>query len=209
MIRILIADDHAIVREGLERILQKEFPSALIELVANGEELLKRVIKSKWDVVVSDLSMPGKSGLEALEEIKQIQPKLPILILTIYPEEYYALRVLKAGAAGYLNKDMASQELVNAVHRVLSGKKYITSSIAEKLVGQFDPDSNKFQHELLTTREFEVLKLIGHGKSIAEIADALSITPSTVSTFRARILAKMNLKTNAELILYTINNKIL
>jgi len=188
MLRILIADDHSVVRLGLQAILKKEFPSAIIVLVVNGDELLKEVIKSDWDLVISDLSMPGTGGLEALQQIKNIQPKLPVLILTIYTEESYALTVLKAGAAGFLNKDMSAEELVKAVHHILSGRKYITASMAEKLTEQFAPDSPKLPHEHLSKREFEVLKLIGQGKSVAEIAKALSVAVSTVSTFRAKIL---------------------
>ena len=208
MLRILIADDHSVVRLGLQAILKKEFPSAIIVLVVNGDELLKEVIKSDWDLVISDLSMPGTGGLEALQQIKNIQPKLPVLILTIYTEESYALTVLKAGAAGFLNKDMSAEELVKAVHHILSGRKYITASMAEKLTEQFAPDSPKLPHEHLSKREFEVLKLIGQGKSVAEIAKALSVAVSTVSTFRAKILYKMSLKTNTDVMLYTINNKL-
>src|SRR4051812_21450782 len=154
--RILIADDHAIVRRGLRDILLEEFPFAEIEEVGDSEDLIKKVVKNEWNVVLTDLSMPGRSGLEALSQIKQLQPKLPVLILSVYPEEQYAIRALKAGAAGYLNKDMAPDELVNAVQRVVSGKKYITPSIAEKLAYTFDYSSNKSSHEHLSNREFEV-----------------------------------------------------
>jgi DNA-binding NarL/FixJ family response regulator len=162
------------------------------------------VIREKWDVVISDLTMPGKSGLEALGEIKQLFPELPVLILSIHPEEQYAIRALKAGAAGYLSKDTAPDELVNAVHRVLQGKKFITVSIAEKIADSFNIDTEKMLHERLSDRELNVFKMIASGKSITEIAEALSLSITTVSTYRSRIMTKMNMKTNANLTLYAI-----
>jgi len=207
--RFLIADDHTIVCRGLRQILLEGFPDAEIEEVPDAEELIKNTIQSDWDIIISDLSMPGRSGLEALQQIKQIKPKIPVLILSIHPEEQYALRVLKAGAAGYLSKDLAPDELVNAVNRVLLGKKYITVSIAEKLASVLDQDSDKQPHELLSDREFSVLKLLATGKSVSEIAESMFLSVTTVSTYRARIMAKMNLKTNADLILYSIEHKLL
>ena len=207
--RFLIADDHTIVRRGLRQILLEGFPDAEIEEVPDAEDLIKNTIQSDWDIIISDLSMPGRSGLEALQQIKQIKPKIPVLILSIHPEEQYALRVLKAGAAGYLSKDLAPDELVNAVNRVLLGKKYITVSIAEKLASVLDQDSDKQPHELLSDREFSVLKLLATGKSVSEIAESMFLRVTTVSTYRARIMAKMNLKTNADLILYSIEHKLL
>ena len=207
--RFLIADDHTIVRRGLRQILLEGFPDAEIEEVPDAENLIKNTIQSDWDIIISDLSMPGRSGLEALQQIKQIKPKIPVLILSIHPEEQYALRVLKAGAAGYLSKDLAPDELVNAVNRVLLGKKYITVSIAEKLASVLDQDSDKQPHELLSDREFSVLKLLATGKSVSEIAESMFLSVTTVSTYRARIMAKMNLKTNADLILYSIEHKLL
>jgi len=209
MTRILIADDHTVVRKGLKQILVEEFPSVHIEEVADAENLIKQVIASTWDVIITDLSMPGRSGLDALQQIKQYYPKLPVLILSVHPEEQYALRVLKAGAAGYLNKDMASEELVNAVHRVLSGRKYISPSVAEKLAVSLDKDGDKLPHEYLSDREFDVLKLIASGNSVSQIAEILSLSSTTVSTYRARIMAKMNLKNNTSLTLYAIENKII
>ncbi|MBS1566428.1 MAG: response regulator transcription factor [Bacteroidetes bacterium] len=204
MIRILIADDHFVVRHGLERILRKEFPSARIEEVADGEDMVKRVMESEWDLVISDLSMPGRNGLEALHQIKEHFPKLPILILSVHPEEQYAIRVLRAGASGYLNKDMAPEELINAVHRVLLGRKYITPTIAEKLAERMNGGDEQLPHEQLSDREFEVLKLLAAGKSLTDIGSMLSISPTTVGTYRARILAKMNFKTNADLTRYAV-----
>ncbi|HMT95056.1 MAG TPA: response regulator transcription factor [Ferruginibacter sp.] len=207
--RFLIADDHTIVRRGLRQILLEGFPDAEIEEVPDAEELIKKTIQSDWDIIISDLSMPGRSGLEALQQIKQIKPRIPVLILSIHPEEQYALRVLKAGAAGYLSKDLAPDELVNAVNRVLLGKKYITVTIAEKLASVLDQDSDKQPHELLSDREFSVLKLLATGKSVSEIAESMFLSVTTVSTYRARIMTKMNLKTNADLILYSIEHKLL
>lgn len=186
MLRVLIADDHTIVRRGLRQILLEGFPAAHVEEVGDAEELIKKVMQAEWDLVISDLSMPGRSGLEALQQIKQLQPKLPVLILSIHPEEQYALRVLRAGAAGYLSKDMAPDVLVVAVQRVLMGKKYITDTIAEKLASVLDSDSNKAPHETLSDREFTVLKQLAAGKSVSEIAEAMFLSVTTVSTYRTR-----------------------
>ncbi len=209
MLRVLIADDHTVVRRGLRQILLEGFPLAEVEEVADAEELVKRIIQSPWDLVISDLSMPGRSGLEALQQIKQIQPKLPVLILSIHPEEQYAIRVLRAGASGYLSKDMAPDELVIAVQKVLMGKKYITDTIAEKLASVLDQDASKAPHEILSDREFSVLKLLASGKSVSEIADSMFLSVTTVSTYRTRIMSKMNMKNNADLTLYAIENKLL
>lgn len=209
MLRILVADDHTVVRRGLRQILLEGFPGALIEEVADAEDLVKQVMKSEWDVVISDLSMPGRSGLDALQQIKQLRSHLPVLILSIHPEEQYALRVLKAGASGYLSKDMAPDELVIAVQKVMLGKKYITASVAEKLAAALDKDPDKEPHEQLSDREFSVLKMLAAGRSVSEIAETLFLSVTTVSTYRARILAKMNLKNNADLTLYSIEHKLL
>jgi len=209
MLKILIADDHTVVRKGLRQILLEEFLSAEIEEAADAEELLKKVMKKEWDIVVSDISMPGRSGLEVLLQIKQHYPRLPVLILSVHPEDQYAVRVLKAGASGYLNKDSAPDELVKAVRQVLLGKKYITSSIAERLASLLDQDPDKQPHESLSDREFEVFKLLAAGSPVSEIAEKLSLSVTTVSTYRARILAKMNLRNNADLTLYAIKNKLL
>ena len=209
MIRILVADDHTVVRRGLRQILLEGFPGALVEEVGDAEDLIKNIVKSEWDVVISDLSMPGRSGLDALQQIKQLHPNLPVLILSIHPEEQYALRVLKAGASGYLSKDMAPDELVNAVKKVMLGKKYITASVAEKLAATLDQDHNKPLHEFLSDREFNVLKMLAAGRSVSEIAESLFLSVTTVSTYRSRIMAKMNLKNNAELTLYSMEHKLL
>jgi two-component system invasion response regulator UvrY len=209
MIKILVADDHTVVRRGLRQILLEGFPTALVEEVGDAEDLIKHVIKSEWDVVISDLSMPGRSGLDALQQIKQLNPNLPVLILSIHSEEQYALRVLKAGASGYLSKDMAPDELVIAVKKVMLGKKYITAAVAEKLAATLDRDHNKLLHEFLSDREFNVLKMLAACRSVSEIAESLFLSVTTVSTYRSRIMEKMNLKNNAELTLYAMENKLL
>lgn len=209
MLRILIADDHIIVRKGLKQILLEEFSGALIEEVPDAEELIKKVMAEKWDVVLSDLSMPGRSGLDALQQIKTSFPDLPVLILSIHPEEQYALRALRSGAAGYLSKDTAPDELVKAVKKVLLGKKYISQSIAEKLADSFSSGYQKQLHETLSDREFDVMKLLANGKSVSEIAEMLSLSVTTVSTYRARVMAKMNLKSNSDLTRYAIENKLI
>lgn len=209
MLKVLIADDHTVVRRGLRQILLEGFPNAYVEEVPDAEELIKRIINGEWDLVISDLSMPGRSGLEALQQIKQIQPKLPVLILSIHPEEQYAIRVLKAGASGYLSKDMAPDELVIAVQKVMLGKKYITDTIAEKLATVLGNDSDKAPHEALSDREFTVLKLLASGKSVSEIAESMFLSVTTVSTYRTRLMNKMNMKNNADLTLYAIENKLL
>lgn len=208
MIRILIADDHFVVRRGLKQILLEEFPSAIIEDVANAEDMIKKVMSDTWDVVVSDLSMPGRSGLDALQQIKNSQPNLPVLILSIHPEEHYALRVLKAGASGYLSKDTASDELVKAVKKVMLGKKYISPKVAENLADTLSSD-DRDPHELLSDREFDVMKLLASGKAVSEIAEMLSLSVTTISTYRARVMGKMNLKTNPDLTKYALEHKLI
>ena len=206
--RILIADDHAIVRRGLKDILLEEFFVAQIVEVGDAESLLYEIRKHEWDIVITDISMPGRSGLEALQDIKQINPKLPVLILSAHSEDQYALRVLKAGAAGYLMKESAPDELVSAVTKVLTGKKYITPSVAEKLASSFDISSDKLPHEILSDREFEVFKMLASGKTVSEIASILFLSATTISTYRSRILAKMHIKTNSGLTQYALENKI-
>jgi two-component system invasion response regulator UvrY len=208
MIRILIADDHIVVRKGLKQILREEFSDAQIEEASNGMELLKKINDEKWDIIISDLSMPGRSGLEVLKQVKQDQPKLPVLILSMHPEDQYAIRVLKAGASGYLTKESAPDELVKAVRHILNGRKYITESIAEKLASGINIENSESLHTTLSDREFSVLKLIASGKTVSEVAEILSLSVPTISTYRARILEKMNMKTNAELTHYAIENKL-
>jgi two-component system invasion response regulator UvrY len=207
---ILIADDHAIVRKGIKHLLIEEYPSAIIEEVGDGESLIAKALSEKWDVVICDLDLPGRSGLDAMRRIKEVSPKLPVLIMSIYPEDQYAIRLLKAGAAGYLSKDAATEELAKALRLVLQGRKYVSSSIAEKMaenIGHHGAD--KAPHEFLSDREFEIFKLIASGTSVSEIAEKRSLSSTTVSTHRARILVKMNMKTNAELTRYALDNKLI
>jgi DNA-binding NarL/FixJ family response regulator len=207
--KILIADDHEVVRQGLERILQKEFPGAHIESVADGSDIVKKVLQSEWDLVISDLSMPTKTGLEALEDIKKHYPKLPVLILTMHPEEQYALRAMKAGASGYLSKSMDAAELITAARRALMGRKYITPSLAERLSELVTGQDVELPHQLLSNREFEVMKLLAKGLSLIEIGQKLTVTPTTISTYRSRILHKMNLTNNSELTRYAIVHQLI
>ena len=170
MLRILIADDHAIIRKGLKQILLEEYPSAFIDEVGDAEGVIKKAITSEWDIIICDLSMPGRSGLDVVHDIKQNFPKLPVLILSLHPEEQYAIRVLKAGAAGYLSKEVATEELVKAVQRVLQGRKYISASVAEIMVSELDPETTKQPHELLSDRELQVFKELANGKPVSEIS---------------------------------------
>ena len=209
MLRIIIADDHTIVRRGLKEIIKEEYPSALVEEVEDGESLVSKVFKEQWDIVITDINMPGKSGLDALHDIKQVYPKLPVLVLSVYSEDLYGIRVLKAGASGYLTKSAAPDELIKAIRAILLGKKYITPAIAEKLVSIMDSETDKPMHEYLSDREFEVFKLIAMGKSVSEIAASANLGVTTISTYRARILSKMNMRTNADLTLYAMENHII
>jgi two-component system invasion response regulator UvrY len=207
MKRIILADDHSFIRLGLIQILKDEYPSVEIKEVSDGDSLIKEVLQNDWDLVISDLDMPGKSGLQALEQIKLIKPHLPVLILSIYTEDLYAVRVLKAGASGYMNKNAAPYELINAIQRISLGRKYITPEIAEKLLLHFDTD--KKPHELLTNKEFEIFKLIAYGKTITQIAEMHSLALTTVSTHRSRIMEKLGLSNNSELTRYAIAHQII
>lgn len=205
MNQIILADDHSFIRLGLIQILKDEYPSVEITEVSDGEALVRAVTLQECDLVISDLDMPGRSGLEALQQIKLIKPDLPVLILSIYSEDLYAVRVLKAGASGYLNKNAAPDELINAIKRISLGRKYITSEIAEKLLEQEDREP----HELLSNREFEIFKLLAFGKTITQIAESLSLALTTVSTHRSKILEKLNLTSNAALTRYAIAHHII
>lgn len=204
--KILLADDHGFIRLGIMQILQDEYPDVEIQQVADGDMLIREVRLNDWDLVITDLDMPGKNGLEALEQIKILKPQLQVLILSIYPEELYALRVLKAGAAGYLNKNSAPEELIAAIERILIGKKYITPGIAEKLL---NIENEKQPHELLSNREFEIFKLLAQGKTISQIAELLSLALTTISTHRGRIMDKMMMHSNSDLTRYAIAHHIL
>lgn len=210
MPKILIADDHAVARRGIKEIILDGFPAADIRTVNSAEELVIEVLKQPWDLIISDITMPGRSTLDVLQEIKKGFPDLPVLILSIHPVEDYAVRVIRAGAAGYLNKDDAiEEELLKAVNTILRGRKYITPSVAERLAKEIAEESEKEPHELLSDREFEVFKLLARGKSTSEIAEELHLSSNTIGTFRSRILTKMDIKNNAELVAYAIRNKLI
>ena len=206
MIKILIVDDHAIVRQGLKQIVS-ETPDILVtDEAASGQEALEKVWKNDYDIVVLDITMPGRGGLAALKQKKTMKPKLPILILSMHPEDQYALRVLKAGASGYLTKESVPEELIAALRKVSQGRRYITPALAEKLAFRLEKDSEKAPHERLSDREFQIMSLIAAGKTVKEIANELVLSPKTISTYRARILRKMDLKNNAELMHYVLKS---
>ncbi len=210
MIRILIADDHAIVRGGMKQLLLEQYPFARIGEASNVEELIHEIVLHKdWDVVVCDMNMPGRSGLDAIMQIKEIAPGLPVLIMSMYPEDQYALRVLKSGAAGYLTKETIHDDIVRAIETVIKGKRYITLSLAEKLAESVNHETEKPLHEVLSDREFDVFKLLASGKTITEIASQLLLSSTTVSTYRSRIMEKMKMKSNAELARYAIETRLI
>jgi two-component system, NarL family, invasion response regulator UvrY len=209
MIRILIADDHAILRRGLSEILLRELGAVTCGEAESAAQVVSEVERQDWDLVILDLTMPGPSGLEVLRTLKVKRPKLPILVLSMHAEDQYAKRVLKAGAAGYMNKESAAEELIDAIKRVLRGGRYISARLAERLAVELERTSTGAPHDTLSDREFEVMRLIGSGKTVGEIADLLALSDNTVSTYRARILEKMQLRTNAELIRYVVENRLL
>ena len=209
MLSILIADDHSVVREGLKLILTELEDSITIAEANNGQEVLDRIRQSRFDIVLLDISMPGQNGLEILKQIKDEKPETSVLILNMHPEDQYALRSLKAGASGYLTKESAPQELIQAIQRIAAGRKYITPSLAEKLAYDFDKDYEKPPHEFLSDREFQVMRLLALGKTVKEIGDELFLSIKTVSTYRSRILEKMKLNNNAEIIHYAIRNNLI
>jgi two-component system, NarL family, invasion response regulator UvrY len=209
MIKILIVDDHAIVRRGLKELLTDE-PDISVFEAGDGETASELIRKDRWDLIVLDLDLPGKSGLQLLEEVKRDSRSIPVLVLSVYSEEQFAVRTLRAGAAGFMSKDSAAEDLVAAIRRILGGGKHISQTVAELLLSQAAPDSDTriSPHEKLSDREFQILRLFGSGKTVSGIARELSISIPTVSTYRARILEKMELKTTAELIRYAVQNKL-
>jgi two-component system invasion response regulator UvrY len=204
MIKILIADDHAIVRRGLRQILADTPDVALVGEAQNAQQVLDLARVQDWDVVVLDISMPGRGGLEVLKELKREYPKLPVLILSMHPEDQYAVRALKAGAAGYLTKESAPEDLLTAIRKALQGGKFVSAALAEKLAAHLATDADQLPHERLSDREYQVLRLIASGKTVGEIAEELALSVKTISTYRARMLEKMSLKSNAELIHYAV-----
>ena len=205
MIRVLIVDDHAIVRRGLKEILADELDIEVSE-TADSHDALRLIREQEWNLVVLDLELPGKSGLDLLKDVKCERPRLPVLILSVYPEDQFAVRTLRAGAAGFMPKDAAPEDLVMAIRKILSGGRYISEHTAEKLLHRFDQAAQA--HEALSSREFQILCLFGAGKTVSAIARELSLSVPTVSTHRARILAKMQMKTTAELMRYAIQNRL-
>jgi len=204
VLKILVADDHAIVREGLKQILA-EIPDIVVAGEASdGNQALKQARKGDYDLVLLDIAMPGTSGVEVLKQVKSERPDLPVLMLSMYPEEQYAVRTLKAGASGYLTKESAPEELIAAIRKVCRGGKYVTSSLAEKLAFYLETDSEKAAHELLSDREYQVMLMIASGKTVKQIADELALSVKTISTNRSRALRKMEMKTNAEMTYYAI-----
>ena len=208
MIRILVADDHAIVRDGLKQIVGDTSDMVVAAEASNGREALDKALEDDYDVVLLDITMPDKSGLDILKEIKNRKPELPILILSMHPEEQYAVRALKAGAAGYLTKESTPEELIKAMRRVSGGGKYVTSSLAEKLASVLKTGAEEPLHQALSDREYQIMCMIASGKRVKQIADELLLSTKTVSTYRSRILLKMNMNNNIELTRYTIQNQL-
>lgn len=208
MIRVLIVDDHAIVRQGLKRILAETPDMAVAGEAESGAEALKKIREEEWDVVLLDVSMPGRNGIDVLKQIMSENRGIRVLILSMYPEDQYAVRMFKAGASGYMTKETAPEELVEAIRKVAAGKKYISATLAELLLAELDIDAEKQPHERLTDREYQVFRLLGSGWTVSEIAIQMSLSVKTISSHRTHILEKMKLKNNAELTLYAIQNNL-
>ena len=208
MIKVIIADDHDVIREGVKRILAETPDMRVVAEAADGQELLEKVRAKPYDVVLLDLTMSGRGGLETLKILKTDQPKLPVLVLTMHAEDQYAVRVLKAGAAGFLHKSHVSAQLADAIRKVVSGGKYLTAETADALAVDLGADSEQLPHKRLSDREFQVLCLIGSGKTVSEIAKELSLSVQTISTYRAHILEKMGLENNAQLTHYALQHQL-
>jgi len=208
MLKVLVVDDFPLFRRGVRDLLVEGFQHAKVGEAGNSHEMLELLRRKPWDVAVMDISMPGMNGLDALKLVKQEFPDLPVLILSMHPEEQYAIRMFKAGADGYLTKVSAPEELVKAIKKVQGGGKYVSPSLGEALAVTLNPGAEKNPHELLSDREYQVLCLIGSGKTISEIADQVNLSVTTISTYRARILEKMRMKTNAELTRYAIQHEL-
>lgn len=209
MIEILIADDHAIVRRGLKQIVMETNDMVVTGEASNGQEVIEQLRKRSWDVILLDLAMPGRGGMDTLRRLKNDYPDLPVLILSIYPEDQYAVRALKEGAAGYLTKERAPEELVFAIRKAAQGGKYVSSSLAERLAFDLSRDVSKAPHETLSDREYQVMLMLASGKAVSEIGKELSLSVKTISTHRARLLKKMAMHSNAELTQYAFHNKLI
>jgi two-component system invasion response regulator UvrY len=208
MRKVLIVDDHEVVRDGVKRLLDEQPVPISCGEAGTPEEALRMALVDDWDAVVLDLSFAGKSGLEVLKELNQIRPRLPVLVLTMHSEEQYARRAFKAGAAGFITKDSPRAELSKAIHKVMEGGKYLSPALAEKLIIDLERGVDRPPDETLSDREFQVMRLIASGKTLSEIADLLSLSDKTISTYRARVMEKMGMRTNAELTHYAIQNKL-
>jgi two-component system, NarL family, invasion response regulator UvrY len=208
LIRILLADDHPIVRRGLKDMLSRELAGATCDEAGNAQDVFSKVQDQAWDLVILDLTMPGRSGLDVLKDVKGFRPELPVLVLSMHPEDQLGKRVLKAGASGYMNKESAPEELIKAVRKVLAGGVYVSPALAERLATDLRDDSGQPLHEILSDREFEVLRLIGSGKTVSQIAELLHLSVATISTHRKHILQKMNMTTTAQLMNYALRNGI-
>ena len=206
MLRILIADDHAIVREGLKQVLVEEFSEAHIAETSSGKETLHAIHTQQWDVLILDIHFPDINGLDILKEVKTVQPTLPVVILSLYPEEQYGIRVLKAGGSAYLTKESAPDELVSAVKKVLGGGRYVSPSLAEQLAANLAPHAQWPLHQTLSDRELEVLRNLASGKTVTDISKTLTLSVKTISTYRSRLLEKLHLKTTGDLIRYAVDN---
>ncbi|MFY7899631.1 MAG: response regulator transcription factor [Chitinophagaceae bacterium] len=207
--KILIADDHQLVRFALQCILKEAYPQVLIEEAADTAEMIKKAMKDSWDLIISDISFPDQSGLDALKQIKTHKPKVPVLMLSMYPAQEYAIRCISAGAAGYLNKENIADELMKAINQILSGKKYINMEVAEILAASFEDKSRTVLHENLSDREYEIFKLLIDGLSMLDISEKLCISVNTVRTHKVHILKKMHLQTDADMIKYGIQNQLI
>lgn len=209
MIRILITDDHYLIREGFKKAIQKEPDMEVVGEAANASETLKFLNNNTCDIVVLDISMPGKSGLDLIKDLEELHPEVKILIMSIHPEERYGIRVLKTSALGYISKNSSSEELIKAIRTISEGKRYTSKDMSEKIISSFGKETSGELHENLSDREFEILVNIGKGYTISDIADNLSLSVSTVNTYRQRILKKLGKSTNAELIHYVIKNDLI
>ena len=208
MKKILLIDDHAVMREGLKQILEDEFQEVMFGEAANAGEALDLLQQRDWELVILDIVLPGRSGLEVLKEIRQSKPKLPILVYSMYTEEEFAIRALRSGASGYLSKTDVPEQLLKAIQHLSSGRRYISESLAERLASELDSADDKPAHSKLSDREYQIMLMLAAGKTVGDIAEQLALSVKTISTYRSRILEKMKMKSNAEIIHYVIENKL-